>query len=75
MDEILAILSKVKPGQDYAHDEDLIGHKILDSLNIITLVFELEQAFGISITPVDVTPENFKSAAAIQALVERKENE
>ena len=61
MDELLEILNEVKPGVDFENDTDLIGHGVLDSITMVTLVMELNDAFDIEITPVDIVPENFKT--------------
>ena len=39
------------------------------------LVSELNDEFDIEITPLDIVPENFKSAEAIYAMVKRLEDE
>lgn len=41
MDELLEILNEVKPGVDFENDTDLIGHGVLDSITMVTLVMEL----------------------------------
>ena len=58
MDELLEILNEVKPGVDFENDTDLIGHGVLDSITMVTLVMELNDAFDIEITPVDIVREN-----------------
>ncbi|NJP39798.1 acyl carrier protein [Oscillospiraceae bacterium HV4-5-C5C] len=75
MDEILAILNDVQPGEDYSHLEGLVDKRILDSLSIISLVSELEDQFDIDIAPVDIVPANFNSAAAIWQLVQKLQAE
>lgn len=70
MEKLLEILEGIKPGIDFTAQENLIEDKILDSLSIVMLVGELNDAFDIEITPVDVIPENFKSAKAIYSLIE-----
>ena len=75
MEQVIKILEEIKPGVDYANETDLIGDKILDSLKIVQLVGELNDEFDIEITPIDIVPENFKSAEAIYAMVKRLEDE
>ena len=53
----------------------LIADGILDSFDIVSLVNEIRDAFDVEIKPSDLVPENFNSAAAIQALIERLEDE
>lgn len=71
MEELLNILRALKPGVDFAGEDDLVGDHILDSLDIVTLAAELCDRYDIEITPLDVVPENFRSAAAIYAMVQR----
>lgn len=75
MEQVIKILEEIKPGVDYLSETDLIGDKILDSLKIVQLVGELNDEFDIEITPIDIVPENFKSAEAIYAMVKRLEEE
>ena len=75
MEQVIKILEEIKPGVDYSGETDLIGDKILDSLKIVQLVSELNDEFDIEITPLDIVPENFKSAEAIYAMVKRLEDE
>lgn len=71
MDELLEILDEVKPGVDYKNEKDLVGSHILDSIAIVTLVGEINDAFDIDISPVDIVPENFKDIDSIYALIAR----
>ena len=70
MDELLEILNEVKPGVDFENDTDLIGHGVLDSITMVTLVMELNDAFDIEITPVDIVPENFKTVQTIYDMIQ-----
>lgn len=71
MDELLEILNEVKPGVDFENDTDLIGHGVLDSITMVTLVMELNDAFDIENTPVDIVPENFKTVQTIYDMIQR----
>lgn len=71
MDELLEILNEVKPGVDFENDTDLIAHGVLDSITMVTLVMELNDAFDIEITPVDIVPENFKTVQTIYDMIQR----
>ena len=75
MEELIKILENIKPGVDYKNETDLIENKVLDSLKIVQLVGELNDEFDIEITPIDIVPENFKSAEAIYAMIKRLEDE
>lgn len=75
MEALIKILNEIKPGVNWENETDLIGNHILDSLKIVQLVGELNDEFDIEITPVDIVPENFKSAETIYAMVKRLEDE
>lgn len=72
--EILDILAAVKPGLTATPDEELVRSGKLDSVDIMALVLELGEQYDIDITPTDLKEENFSTAAAILALVERLES-
>ena len=71
MDELLEILEDIKPNVDFKTCTDLIDGGYLDSFDILSIVSELNDAFGIEISPVDIIPENFNSAQALWNMVER----
>lgn len=71
MDKLLEILNDINPNIDYETETRLIDDSKLDSLSILSLVSELEEAFEIEITPVDLVPVNFNSAEAILAMIGR----
>lgn len=52
-------------------DTDLLASGLLDSFDIVNLVSQLEEAFTVEIEPADIVPENFRTVAAIAALMER----
>lgn len=75
MEEIISILEDIQPGVDYANAKDLIDAHLFDSLSVISLVAELEEAFDITIPAVEVKAENFNSAEALYKMVERLKEE
>ncbi|MDE7218978.1 MAG: acyl carrier protein [Oscillospiraceae bacterium] len=75
MEELLSILTETCPGINFEGQEHLIDNGILDSLSIVMLVGELNEAFDISIGAEDLVPENFNSPQAIHALVQRLADE
>ena len=71
MDRLLEILEDIQPDADYDTCTTLIDDGILDSFMILSLVGELEDAFGVQITPAELIPENFNSAEAIRQMISR----
>ena len=71
MDELLELVEDIKPTVDFRTCTGLIDDGYLDSFDILSIVSELNDAFGIEISPVDIIPENFNSAQALWDMVER----
>ena len=69
-DLIIKILTELRPEFDFTQEGvDFIEEGMLDSFDLITLVSQLDNTFGISIDGVDILPENFSSVDAIAALL------
>ncbi len=75
METLLKILKSMHPEVDFTTEDDLIGNEILDSLDIVTLITEINAEFDVSIPAEEILPENFNSAEAIYALITRIEEE
>jgi len=46
---------------------------MLDSFDVLTLVNELEEKFGISIDGLDIVPENFCTIESIVGIINKNE--
>ena len=75
MEELMNILDELRPDVDFETETALIDDGILDSFDIVTLVNEIRDAFDVEIKPSDLIPDNFNSAKAIQALIDRLADE
>ena len=75
MEKLIEILEDIQPDVDYETCTDLIDGHYLDSLSIISLVAEIEDEFDITIPTVDIVPENFNSAKAMYAMIQRLQEE
>ncbi len=71
MEQLLEILTELHPEVDFDTCTTLIDEKILDSFDIVTIVAEIDAEFDVAIPAEELTPENFNSAKALYALVER----
>lgn len=71
MEKILEILKGIRDDVDFEKEENLIDDNIIDSFDVVGIVSDLQDAFGIMITIDEMEPENFNSAKAIYELVER----
>lgn len=71
MEKLLEILSDINPDVDFTKEKNLVEDGLLDSLSIVMLVSDLREAYDVEITPVDIVPENFRSAEAIYNMITR----
>lgn len=71
MEELMEILEELRPDVDFNEETGLIADGILDSFDIMSLVGSIDEEFDVKIKPNDLIPDNFNSAEAIWALVER----
>lgn len=68
-EKIIEIIKDNRPDIEDVETEEFITNGLFDSFDIVTLVAELDKAFGISIDGADITPENFNTVDAIVELV------
>ncbi|MBQ7379694.1 MAG: acyl carrier protein [Clostridia bacterium] len=71
MEKLIEIMQELHPEIDYETYEGLVDNGILDSLDIVTLVTDINDAFDVSIPAEEILPENFNSAKALWELIER----
>lgn len=71
MEAMLRIMRELHPDVDFEKEESLIDGGILDSFDIVTIVAEVDAHWDVQIGAEDLIPENFNSAGAIHALVQR----
>ena len=71
MDELLELLEDIKEDVDFEHCDTLIDDHIIDSFDILQIISTLNDHYDISIPASEIVPENFNSAKALYAMVER----
>jgi acyl carrier protein len=69
-DVVLGMLPDV--GKEELTDDRDIFSLGLDSINAMSLIFSLQDAFGIQFEPSDISFENFRTVGDIAQLIERK---
>ena len=74
-EQIIEILEDIQPEADYETCQTLIDDHILTSLDVLSLVAELEDEFDVTIPTVEIIPSNFNSVDALAAMVERLQEE
>ena len=71
MNALLEILNGLHPEVDFETCTTLIDDSILDSVDIVTIVAEIDAEYDVAVPVEELTPENFASAEAIYKLIER----
>ena len=74
-EDLLSMLRDMHPDMDFETAEGLIDKKVLTSFDVVSIVAELSETYGVELGAVDIVPENFNSARALFALIQRRENE
>jgi len=69
MEELLKIMSAVRPDIDFENEKKLIDDELLDSFDIISIVSDVNDEFDVDINVDDLLPENFNSAEALFELI------
>lgn len=70
-EKIYAVLCGIRPENDFRASENFIEDQLLDSLDIVMLISELEEAFQIQVDALDIVPENFDCVESICELVKK----
>ena len=68
-EQLLQILTDLRPEFDFTENVNFIEEGMLDSFDMVALVADLENAFGVKIDGVDIVPENFCSLEALEKLI------
>lgn len=68
-EKILEILREINPYEDINEESRLIEDALLDSLTLVVLISEIEEAFNIKIPEDKLQPELFENVPRIEALV------
>ena len=66
----MAILKEIKPTKNLENVTDIIENGYIESFELMSLVANLSEKFGIEITIEELIPENFNSVDAISKMVD-----
>lgn len=70
MEQLIKLLKGIRPDVDFENETALIDDGILDSFDVVSIISEIDEVFGVQIRIKELDPENFNSAEAIWALVQ-----
>ncbi|MBE6558976.1 MAG: acyl carrier protein [Ruminococcaceae bacterium] len=71
MNEIIEILTELHDDVDFTTETGLVENGILNSLDIVAIITEIDDRLDVQIPAEEILPENFDSAEALWALVQR----
>ena len=71
MDRLYEILEECCPDVDFRTEKNLIDDGRIESLDIVMIVNEIAEEYDIRIGVENLLPENFNSAEAMMALIEK----
>ena len=71
MEKLLKILKRVKPEVDFIENNNLIDKGILDSIDIVTIISEIEMEYLIEFDPEEIDPDNFQSVLTMLEMIEK----
>lgn len=70
MEELLEALKRVNPNIDYENEKALVTDKLIDSIDMTSILAELEDTFDIEIDMEYIVPKNFDSLEAMWSMVQ-----
>lgn len=70
MEKLVALLKKVKPNANFENEDGLIDKGIIDSLDVISIIAEISEQYGIVIPNEEIIPDNFNSVEALKELID-----
>lgn len=72
MKRLKMMLRELHPDIEFSGEERLIDDGILDSLDIVTLVTDINEEYKIDISAEDIVKENFNTTDGIASLIKRR---
>ena len=71
MEQLLELLKGVRADVDFENETALIDDGILDSFDVVSIISEIDDVFGVQIRINELDPENFNSTEAIWKLIQK----
>lgn len=75
MEKLLEILKGIRPDVDFENEKALIDDGILDSFDVVSIISELDDAFGVQVRITELDPDNFNSVEDIWNLIQQLKKE
>lgn len=71
MEKLLELLKGVRPDVDFENETALIDDGLLDSFDVVSIISEIDDVFGVQIRINELDPDNFNSTEAIWNLIQK----
>lgn len=71
MEELIEILKEIKDDVDFENCTDLIDGRYLDSFDIIQIISAIDEEYDVKVPASEIIPQNFNSAKALWAMVQK----
>ena len=71
MDKLFEILQNCCLTVDFKTEKNLITGKVIDSIDLVSIISDIEDEFDISIEMEQIEPENFDDVDAIWKLIQK----
>ena len=75
MEPLMEILENLHPEIDFDTCDNLIDGGLIDSFDIVTIISEINEEYDVVIPAEEIVPDNFNSAKALYALIQKLEDE
>ena len=75
MEKLFELLKGVRPDVDFENETALIDDGLLDSFDVVSIISEIDDVFGVQIRINELDPDNFNSAEAIWNLIQKLKGE
>ena len=70
MEELKKLLQERFPQIDFDQEENLVDDGLLDSVAVLGIISEIEEAFDVSVTMEYIQPQYFNSLTAMWEMIE-----
>ena len=74
MEKLLELLQGIRPDVDFENEIALVDDGILDSMDIVSIISELDDEFDVQVRINELDPDNFNSMESIWQLVKKLKN-
>ena len=74
MEKLLELLQGIRPEGDFENEIALVDDGILDSMDIVSIIAEVDDEFDVQVRINELDPDNFNSMESIWELVQKLKN-